>query len=261
MLQESSFQLAAPKQPPAIGEGHDVAVRLHESLIGNYSETLLGGVMVTDEEMVQMYVDANREVPKELVITDESNYWAITFDRTRPIRVRFQDDGVHIEIRCRTLHRGDDYPAVDLAGDEIRIAADYKLDVTDGGIQLVRPEGDVQIDFLAGGKVVLGIGQAAQKGFLKRKFNAMLKPRLPEKRSNGIKLQGRWEKAGKLIARETKSADGWLVLGLAQVPAETADAEVAADTGQVVPADRTEIAVGAEATEAAPTANETAGIE
>lgn len=258
MLQENPFQLAAPGAPPAIGEGHDLAVRVHESLVGNYSETLLGGVKITDEQMVQMYIDGNRDVPKELQITDESDPWAITFARSQPISVRFHDDGVRIEIRCRSLHRGEDYPAVNLAGDEIRIAADYKLDVAGGGIQLVRPEGDVKIDFLQRGKIVPGLAQAAQKGFLQSKFNAMLKPKLPEERSDGIKLQGRWQRAGKLVARETKSADGWLVLGLAQVAlAETA----VADGGQTPKSEQAKTATNADSAEAAPAANETAGIE
>ena len=259
ILQENPFQLAAPSAPPAIGEGHDLAIRIHESLVGNFSESLLGGVKVTDEQLVEMYVEADREVPKQMRITDETDPWAITFARTQPISVRFHDGGVHIEIRCRSLHRGAGYPAVNLAGDEIRIAADYKLDVTNGGIQLVRPEGNVQIDFRQGGKIVPGLAQAAQKGFLQRKFNAMLKTRLPEETSDGIKLQGRWERAGKLVTRETKSADGWLVLGLALVaPGETA---VAADVQQTTPADPSEIAADAEPTEATPTENETARIE
>ncbi len=270
MLQETRFQMAAPQEPPPIGEGHDVALRIHESLVANYSETLLGNVMVTDEQMVQMYVDANREVPKELVITDKSDYWAITFHPTQPIRVRFRDGGVRIEVHCKSLHRGEDYDAVKLAGDEIRIAADYKIDVADGGVQLVRPEGDVAIDFLAGGKVVGGFRQAAEKGFLQRKFNAMLKERIPEERTNGIKLQGRWERAGKLVARETKSAAGWLVLGLEQVAPETTDgaespSEVAQADGPPIngkaDADETTPATGLTESQDEPAPNATAGIE
>jgi hypothetical protein len=255
MMQESSFQLAAPSDPPTIDQGHDLAVRVHESLIGNFSESLLGGVTITDEEMVSMYVEANREVPKDMRITNETEPWAITFARTQPIRVRFQNGSVHIEVHCQSLHRGENYPAVKLAG-EIRISADYKLDVTSGGIQLVRPEGDVQIDFLKGGKVVGGIAQAAQKGFLKSKFNSMLKTRMPEEASDGINLQGQWARAGKLVARETKSVNGWLVLGLAQVAPEAAVA--AADSQPTESTDQPEIAAPAVVS---PPANETAGIE
>jgi len=260
MLQETQYQMAAPSAPPAIGENHDLAVRVHESLVGNYSETLLGGVKVTDEQMVQMYVDGNREVPKELVITDESEPWAITFSRNQPIRVGFHDGGVHIEIHCLRLHRGDEYNAVNLVGDSIRIAADYKLDVSGGGIQLVRPEGDVQIDFLQGNKIVPGFAQAAQKGFLQSKFNAMLKPKLPEERSDGIKLPGRWERAGKLFARESKSDGGWLVLGMEQVASEPVEDAVATDKESTT-SDAEETASAAEPDGSTPPANETAGIE
>ncbi len=256
MLQENSFQLAAPSEPPAIGEGHDLAVRIHESLVGNFSESLLGGLRVTDEQMVNLYVESNREVPKEMRITDDTEPWAITFARAQPISVRFHDGSVHIEIRVRSLHRGVDYPAVNLAGDEIRIAADYKIDVNAGGIQLVRPEGDVRIDFLKGGKIVGGIAQAAQKGFLQSKFNAMLKTKMPEERSAGFNLQGRWARAGKLVARETKSADGWLVLGLGQA-APVADAATA-DLQQTDSVDQPIVATPALATQSA---IETAGIE
>ena len=31
--------------------------------------------------------------------------------------------------------------------------------------------------------------------------------------SEGIKLPGRWEKAGKLVAQHMQAADGWLALG------------------------------------------------
>ena len=168
----------------------------------------------------------------------------------------FRSGNVHIEIRCRSLHRGVDYPAVKLAGDEIRIAADYKLVVKAGGIQLVRPESDVQLDLLRGGKVVGGIAQAAQKGFLQRKFNAMLKTKVPDEPSQGFNLQGRWGQAGKLAVRETKSADGWLVLGLAQVAHAALVAGL--DSQATEPVDPPEIA---NQTAVRLTASETTGIE
>ncbi len=222
VLQAGQAQLAAPGQPPQLEAQHDLSVRVHQSIVSNFSETVLGGLKLTDERLVEMYEEAGRDVPPDLQITPDTEPWAITFSPDRPINVEFAEGGVKIEVRCRYLHRGEEYPVVSLAGDEIRISADYQLEVKEGGIQLVRPEGDVAIDFLRRGEVVPGFTQAAQKGFLQRKFNAMLKPKLPEEGSDGLTLPGRWERIGKLTARQAEAANGWLVLGWER-PATAAD--------------------------------------
>jgi hypothetical protein len=45
--QASMDQLAAPDEPPALTADHDVAARIHDSLVGNLSQAYLGGVTWT----------------------------------------------------------------------------------------------------------------------------------------------------------------------------------------------------------------------
>jgi hypothetical protein len=52
--QASSAQLAAPSVPPSIAGQHDAAVRVHESMVSNFSRAMIGGVTLTDKKLVEM---------------------------------------------------------------------------------------------------------------------------------------------------------------------------------------------------------------
>ncbi|MBC8356052.1 MAG: hypothetical protein H8E66_29085 [Planctomycetes bacterium] len=242
LLRAGRSQLAAPGPAPELEGDYDLGARVHESIAGNFSESMLGGVMLTDERIVEMYQEGGVEVPEDLAITIDSDPWAITFSRSQPIRVEFANGGVKVSVLCQSLHQGEEYAAVPLNlkdektdklyRSEIRISRAYDLTTpNDGGLQLVA-KGDLSIEFIDNeGEPVekYGARHAGAVGFLSKKFNAMLKPKLPEEAGDGIALNDRWARIGKLKARVANAADGWLSIGWEQILPPTPVVNAVAD--------------------------------
>ena len=108
LLHANAFQLAAFSDPPSLNEGHDLAVRTHESMINNYAESLIGGTTLTDEEAAEMAKGLNNDVvPDKLQIGPEDDPWSITFTRVRPITIVFEEGLVTVTIRGRRFTSGD----------------------------------------------------------------------------------------------------------------------------------------------------------
>ena len=202
MLQTGRYQLASPTEPPALNKGTDVALRLHESFIRNFTEVVLGGVELTDEKLVEHMTDLGAEVPEELKTGKGKKLWAITFSSTQPISVSFRDNQLEIAIQGKQFRDG-----AKVINDRIRIAATYNVLKTDEGMQLVR-EGDVDVRFM--GKTSLTVGQVAMKTVMSKKFNAFFKDDIVGK--GGIALPGNWASAGNLILQQIVSDNGWLML-------------------------------------------------
>jgi len=202
MLQTGRYQLASPTDPPALNKGTDVALRLHESFIRNFTEVVLGGVELTDEKLVEHMTDLGAKVPEELKTGKGKKSWAITFSSTQPISVSFRDNQLEIAIQGKQFRDG-----AKVINDRIRIAATYNVLKTVDGMQLVR-EGDVDVRFM--GKTSLTVGQVAMKTVMSKKFNAFFKDDIVGK--GGIALPGNWASAGNLILQQIVSDNGWLML-------------------------------------------------
>lgn len=99
----------------------------------------------------------------------------------------------------------------------MRITASYSIERTPTGAKLTR-KGEVDVDFISPG--TRSVKQVAFKTFMRRKFEAFLKPEIE---SEGIKLPGRWEHAGKLVIQHLQAGDGWLALGWDLQAQRTAD--------------------------------------
>ena len=201
--QSNKQQIAASGQPPALADAYDLAVRLHESAISNFSETAISNLTLTDVKVVELLSEYMDEVPEELRITEESDPWSITFASNQPVRVSFSDGFVTIIVRGKRFTRGEEQDIKSV----IDISAVYALERSGTGMKLTR-QGEVQIDFV--NKKSLSVTQVAFKTFLRKKFEAMFKS---EFASDGWKLPGRWELAGTLYVQQIQSTDGWLSLG------------------------------------------------
>ena len=202
LLQTGRFQIAAASEPPALDEGTDVAMRLHESFVRNFTEVVLGGVELTDEKLVQHMTDLGAEIPEELKTGPGKKSWAITFSKSQPISVGFRDNQIVIAIQGQQFRDGNR-----VIREMIRIAATYDVEKTETGMRLQR-EGDVKVDFLT--SKTLTVGQVATKTVMSKKFNAFFKDDIVGE--GGITLPGKWENAGNLLLRQLVAENGWLML-------------------------------------------------
>jgi len=209
MLQAGRDQLAASTTPPPLTGKFDLAVRLHESLVGNLSQAVLGGVTLTDEGLAEMIEELTGKVPEELAVTDESDPWSITFASELPIEARFDAQTVKILIRGKRFGRGDQ---------EVRkmleISATYAIEKMPDRARLVR-QGDVQVDFV--GRQSLSASDIAMKSFMKRKFDGLFKPEIV---SEGLVLPERWKGLGKLQLQQLDCENAWLALGWLKPPGQ-----------------------------------------
>jgi hypothetical protein len=207
--QTGRFQVAAPSAPPELNKGHDLALRMHESLVRNLSEAALAGVTLTDERLEELLREAGAEVPEELQVSPDRESWSITFSPAQPISVEFRKDQLTIAIRGRRFTQGER-----IISTPIRIAATYRVEKVGGGSKLTRV-GDVSIDFI--GRTTLTARQVAFRTVLRRKFGAMFKP---EFSSEGLQLPGEMEKVGPLDVVQLSSRNGWFLLAW-KIPEKT----------------------------------------
>lgn len=202
-LHAGPYRLGAPTAPPRLTERHDLAVRVHESLVGNAGETGLGGRTLTDERLAEILKEATGEVPEELQITEDKDPWSITFSKDRPVAVTFANQSATIAIHGNRFTRGDREIRKDMI-----ISARYKLEQQGNGSKLTR-DGEVVADYV-GNPGSLSVSDVAFKTFMRRKFSALFKPEIESK---GLKLPRRWASAGPLRLRQMESENGWLTLG------------------------------------------------
>lgn len=226
MLQAGPGLIGAPTAPPPVGDDHDLAVRMHESLVVNFGQSALGGYELTDVRLEKLIRDdLEDEVPDELKVTlpdgtldPDKEPWSITFARELPVRAKFQDGGLWMAIRADRFTRGEgDTPGTykPAITELVEISAKYTIEKTDAGANL-RRDGDVQIRFPnRQNPDQITIRDSATVTFMRRKFRNMFKE---EFIGEGLQFKGRWAKAGTLRLRELRSADAWLTLGW-QMPA------------------------------------------
>jgi hypothetical protein len=208
MLQMSRGQIAAGSSPPEVPADHDLAVQTHESFVANFSEAAIGGLELTDEKLAQMMLEATGSVPEELQITEEKEPWSITFAENFPISAAFDGQQVRLAVRANRFTRGrnEDGTVDQETKGLVEISATYAIEKTDTGAKLTR-QGDLNVDFV--GEEKLSVAQVGTKTFLRRKFGSLFKPEIV---GEGLKLKGRWEKAGTLRLADVKADKGWIAL-------------------------------------------------
>jgi len=202
-LEAGADQIGAPDKPPEFTSSHDLMIRTHESCVGNSSQAALGGETMTDEDAAEWAERLNGEGADESVTTKEDESWSITFASERPIEARFDNQRITISIRAKRFASGDS-----VVKRRLRISATYSVEKTPQGFGLTR-QGDVEVEFVA--KERLKASEVALKTVVKKRFGAFFEPQIL---ADGLKLPGRWEKAGKLELQEVDCDDGWLALGL-----------------------------------------------
>jgi hypothetical protein len=201
-LQAAADQLAAPDEPPELTAAHDVAARIHQSLVGNLSQAYLGGVTWTDERIAELAERLTGDVPPALERMRDEPSWSITFANERPLDARFNDNQITMILRARRFTRGDQE-----LRENIEISAVYGIEKTEQASRLTRL-GEVEVQF--GDAKSLSVGNVAIKTFVRNKFESLFQD---EFQSDGVALPGRWRMAGKMRLDQLRCDGGWLVLG------------------------------------------------
>jgi hypothetical protein len=201
MAHASRFQVAAATPPPAIEQGRDLAVRVHESLVGNISEALIGGETLTDEQLAKLVERLAHQVPEELQIHPDKEPWTITFSRSQPIATEFGDGRIKVTVTGTHFTRGEQE-----IREPMEIVVEYTIEKTSTGARLVR-QGDVSAEYIRDARQ--SVTQVAFKTFVRKKFDALFKDEIV---TEGLTLPGRWEKAGKLQLEQLSLGNGWAAL-------------------------------------------------
>lgn len=202
MIHATPSQTASNTDPPELSGDHDLSVRVHESLVVNFGESLLGGETLTDERLVELLQESKAEVPEELQITPDKDPWSITFTQEQPVFATFAGDEVRIVVRGRRFTRGDqEVRAV------MEISAKYKLEKSGIGSKLTR-QGDVVAEYVTRGQQ--SISQVAMKTLMRKKFEALFKPEIV---NEGLALGEQFKNVGKLHLKQLAADKGWLTLG------------------------------------------------
>jgi len=209
MLHANASQSAATSAPPVLADALDLSVRIHETAVTNFAESMLGGETITDERLIELLTEAKVEIPEELKISPDKDPWSITFAKQHPVTAAFAGSTAKLAIRGTKFTRGD--TAVNAV---IEIGATYKLERGAAGLILTR-DGDVSVEYV--NLKQLSIGQVAMKTFFRKKFEAMFSP---TKSYDGLKLPERFHGIAKLHLKQLQADQGWMALGWS----ETADA-------------------------------------
>ncbi|MBI3837102.1 MAG: hypothetical protein HY288_04105 [Planctomycetia bacterium] len=203
-LQANPSQLGAPREAPDINTAHDLAVRIHESLVNNLAAALLSGLTLKEEELQAKVIELRGSLPEQLKSEEDRDPWSITFANSRPVTVAFNDNGLQVTVRGQRYTSGDrDFRAMN-------VTANYKVQISGTGSKLVR-QGELEIvpPGFVRGQGHLSAQQVTLRTLLQRKFGKMFEPEIV---SQGLTLPGRWEQAGRLDLKQLQADGGWLVM-------------------------------------------------
>ena len=210
--QDAPGRLAAGAAPPEAPKSL-VAVRLHESLLGNSTQGMLAGRKF-DQQRIELLAESivGRKV-EALQPNPDADPFSITFADADPVTFAFRDDVVSFTIR------GKGYTNADKTYGGMNVTGHYKLSDGPEGLRAER-QGEFEIyppDFVPGGAKKLGVGQIVLKRILQEKADTVEKrvtEKLNERNGRGIVLRGEPAKLGPLTVKQVRADGGWLVLGL-----------------------------------------------
>jgi hypothetical protein len=187
---------------------NEITVWMHESLVNNTAETMIGGMTLSDVRLVKLLESRDIEVPEELQIREENEAWAITFARRLPFRIQLDDDSLTMAIRADQFRRGEP-PDDEILRQKIEISATYKMEIGDRGIRMTR-QGEVNVELLDLNRR-LRVDEIGFKTFMRRTFSAMFREQFV---SQGITLPERLEqRLGQIRLRRLAASNGWATAG------------------------------------------------
>lgn len=228
--QASRSQLGATGSPPETPEPHDVAMRLHETAVDNYSASILGGATARqtkpDEDvkfdvkmpkwMDNVWKKRKTEASDTAAKDEPFKQYALTFRENRPISVRFADNKVKLTVHISRLKSGEK------TFEDWDVTGSYNPELAGGKVSL-RREGNLEMlpaDF----RGQLNSRQVAERRNLEEELNRRSDqgrgfPKTIE--FEPIKSEGKLADAGPLEFNRFTPEGGWLIIGLDRQRKET----------------------------------------
>lgn len=197
------FALGTSVSPPPVSSGHDVVVRLHESMIANLAAASLSGMIVEEETILGELVGLLGSLPAWLQVDEEAEPWGITFTREQPVSAVFADGRFSLTLRGREFTKAQS----SYAG--MNVTAQYEIRQTDLGFKAVRV-GEVQVvppDLAAGES--LSLKEHVARRVLVRKFGRIFKEDFAV---DDFVLPDALGQPAELRLSQWESDNGWMVL-------------------------------------------------
>jgi hypothetical protein len=219
--QANPSQLAAPTVPPQIPGKHDVAVRLHESMVSNLSRAMIGGKKLTDKKLVEILQKNKLAVPEAVQPSSDKEPWSITFASNDPASAVFDGNTIRFAVRGQRFESGEN-----TVSKLMEMSAVYAVQKTPDGARLVR-QGDVSVDYIDKQPGQRRNVEIVVRAVMRQKFEALFAPVIE---TTGISLPGRLQDAGKLRLDFLAAHHGWLSLAWQQVGGQPVAEETAASS-------------------------------
>lgn len=208
-----TYQLSAPSSCGlAIPEG-DVVVRVHQSVVMNYGDSILGGRVLQSEELPDLAKQIFGKVPEEMLNQEDQRPWSITFANFHPVEMDLRGGQIKITVRLSRTERGDQS-----LNEPLIVTAIYQPISVDGKTELVR-QGEVRIDLV--GERARGTRAVTLQAFLKGKFDKFFREKLLDEAPDEenppailAKLKERFPNLPKLQVADLKIEQGWLQAAL-----------------------------------------------
>jgi hypothetical protein len=202
LAQFNDTQLSAAGAPPAMPLSYDLAGCVHESMVTNLCESLLGGRTVKDQAWLDVTHVLFGNPPRQLWVHDRSERWSVTLSKEQPLETRFTEDRLGFTLRLTHVTRGEqrqECPA------EIRVK--YIPKIGADGPEMAR-DGELVVELSDNFETD---EMRPLKPFLARKFSAVFPPVF---HFHGITppAGGSIGKLRQLQLAEFSSAEGWLTV-------------------------------------------------
>jgi hypothetical protein len=201
-------QLASPTPLPE-DAGGDLSVRVHESAVGNFSESAVAGQTYTAEDFAELAKEIPRGEAEGPKVDESDRDWSITFREQSPVTAEFRDDRATLHIFFdKFTSDGEplDYP--------IEILAVYQIESDDNGPKLVR-QGRVEVNW-TDRRPPFGRRTVLESKFRLRFEDMLFREELFVK---DIAPTEAPEGFGVLRDFALRSQDGWFTAGMRRIPA------------------------------------------
>ena len=218
-LWHTGRKLAAQGEPPELVQPAQISLRLHESLVNNFTAGELAGQTIGQPELENFAKEFLGEVPERIKDDPDKEPWTITFADEEPVVFAVSEGGFMFKGRGKKYTSGSrSFPAMDFT-------VKYKLEKMGQGVKGTRI-GDIEIfppGFVPGGDRRLSLPQVTLRRLMMRRLEKIFDAEIVK--PEATELKNEWKAAGPLEVTDLTADRGWLSVGWRQAqPANTAQA-------------------------------------